>query len=51
MNAKLKKLKITKGNEPGANEQWIPGGFTNATNPEAVIDQIRIDEYIVLNIE
>ncbi|MGE2715206.1 hypothetical protein ACQI4L_14195 [Mycolicibacterium litorale] len=31
-------LRIPSGNEAGANEQWIPGGFLPTGMPEAVID-------------
>ncbi|KUI34676.1 hypothetical protein AU195_09130 [Mycobacterium sp. IS-1496] len=31
-------LRIPSGNEAGANEQWIPGGFLPTGIPEAVID-------------
>ena len=31
-------LRIPSGNEGGANDQWIPGGFTSGGVPEAVVD-------------
>lgn len=34
----LKNLQIPNGNEGGANEHWIPGGYTSGGVPEATID-------------
>ena len=36
--ADLDNLRIPSGNEGGANDQWIPGGFTSGGVPEAVVD-------------
>lgn len=40
-------LRIPSGNEPGANSQWVPGGFTGAGTPEAVVDQIQPGSYTI----
>ena len=34
-------LRMTTGNESGANSYWIPGGYTAGGIPEAVIDQVQ----------
>ena len=34
----LSGLRIPSGNELGANNQWLPGGFTSGGAPEAVMD-------------
>jgi hypothetical protein len=31
-------LRLPSGNEGGANENWIPGGFTLSGTAEAVMD-------------
>mgnify|MGYP002651150812 CR=1 FL=1 len=31
-------LRMPSGNELGANDQWVPGGFTSGGVPEATID-------------
>ena len=31
-------LRVPSGNELGANNQWVPGGFTSGGIPEATID-------------
>lgn len=33
-------LRIPDGNEAGANDYWIPGGWTLGDTPEAVVDKI-----------
>jgi len=40
-------LRIPSGNEPGTNENWVPGGYTSKKVPEAVVDQIQPGEYTV----
>jgi len=39
----LKKLnlRMASGNEGGANNMWLPGGYTSGGVPEAVIDQVE----------
>ena len=39
-------LRMSSGNELGANEQWIPGGTTGGGIPEATIDSPLPGEYI-----
>ena len=34
------RIRIPSGNESGANDLWIPGGYTIGSIPEAVVDQI-----------
>lgn len=34
----LRGLRMPDGNEPGANEYWLPGGYTSGGVPEATID-------------
>ena len=36
----LKDLRMSTGNESGANEEWLPGGYTPRGNSEAVIDAV-----------
>ena len=36
-------LRMASGNELGANEYWIPGGYTIGGIPEAVTDKIPVD--------
>jgi hypothetical protein len=43
-------LRMPSGNEPGANEFWLPGGYTSGGLPEAVIDQVPINNAIVSRI-
>ena len=38
------------GNELGANEQWIPGGYTGGGIPEATIDQVPLDKLVVTDL-
>ena len=38
-------VRIPSGNEAGANEFWIPGGFTSGGEPEAVVNQIPKGKY------
>ena len=40
-------VRMPTGNEPGANEFWIPGGYTSGGTPEVVIDQVPLDKIIV----
>ena len=40
-------LRIPNGNELGANEYWVPGGYTSGGIPEAIIDQPQLGEYTV----
>ena len=46
---KLKELhiRVPSGNEGGANELWLPGGYTSGGVPEAVIDQIKKSDTIM----
>ncbi len=46
---KLKELhiRVPSGNEGGANELWLPGGYTSSGVPEAVIDQIKKSDTIM----
>lgn len=37
-------LRMATGNEAGANDEWIPGGYTSGGTSEAVIDQILADD-------
>jgi len=46
----FKGLRMPSGNEPGANELWLPSGYTKGGVPEAVIDQVPLDEIIVTEI-
>lgn len=41
------RLRMPSGNEPGANEFWLPGGHTSGGLPEAVIDQVPLDKIVV----
>ncbi|MFO0478925.1 MAG: hypothetical protein ACK50L_09165 [Bacteroidota bacterium] len=38
-------LRMPSGNEPGANEFWIPGGKTSGGIIEATVDQIQLGTY------
>ncbi|MGK8933014.1 RHS repeat-associated core domain-containing protein [Pluralibacter gergoviae] len=40
-------LRMPSGNEPGANEFWLPGGKTSGGIPEAVIDQTPVTEAVI----
>lgn len=46
-------LRVPSGNEAGANDQFIPGGFTEGGLPEAVIDagQISPDRFSTTSLE
>jgi hypothetical protein len=35
-------LRVPSGNEAGANDQWLPGGFLPQGMPEAVIDGAQV---------
>ena len=44
-------LCLSRGNETGANSEWIPGGFTPTGNSEAVINSVdwnRVEQSIIL---
>ena len=44
-------IRMPSGNEAGAWEGlWVPGGYTEGGIPEAVIDQVKVNEYRVLDI-
>lgn len=36
-------VRIPSGNETGANDLWIPGGYTSGGVPEAVTNTIPLD--------
>jgi hypothetical protein len=38
-------LRMPSGNEPGANSQWLPGGYTSGGIPEAVVDPAQPGQY------
>lgn len=38
---------MPSGNERGANNYWLPGGYSSGGIPEAVIDQIQPGTYTV----
>lgn len=40
-------LRMPSGNERGANNNWLPGGYTTRGVPEAVVDQIQPGMYTV----
>ena len=40
-------LRMPSGNEMGANNQWIPGGYTSGGIPEAVINSPTIEQYVI----
>ena len=44
-------LRVPSGNEMGANEFWIPGGYTKGGIPEAIVDQIPITDVTINNID
>jgi hypothetical protein len=44
-------LRMTSGNELGANKQWIPGGYTGGGIPEATIDPALPGTYDVTYIK
>lgn len=40
-------LRMPSGNEFGANDQWLPGGFTDGGSiSEAVIDQVPVGKAV-----
>lgn len=48
---KVENIRVPSGNESGAWQgYWEPGGFTNGGVPEAVIDQIKENQYTVSNV-
>lgn len=44
-------LRMPTGNELGANENWLPGGYTTRGIPEAVIDQVPPGNYTATPIQ
>lgn len=46
-----KGLRMPSGNELGANNKWIPGGFNAAGKAEAIIDSVLLDEYNIYYIK
>jgi len=40
-------IRIPSGNETGANNLWIPGGFTSGGVPEAITDIIPLNDTII----
>ena len=44
-------LRMPSGNERGANELWIPGGYTSGGIMEAAIDPVNSGDYTVLPIK
>ena len=40
-------LRVPSGNEGGANELWLPRGYTSGGVPEEVIDQISKSDTII----
>lgn len=44
-------VRIPSGNESGANEFWIPGGFTSGGEPEAVMDAIPKKDFWTILID
>lgn len=44
-------LRMPTGKERGANENWLPGGYTTRGIPEAVIDQVQPGNYTVMPIK
>ena len=40
-------LRIPSGNELGANDYWLPGGYTNGGVPEAICDKIPKSRVII----
>lgn len=46
----INNLRMSSGNEAGANSEWIPGGFTPTGNSEAVINSVEWDNVIQIEI-
>ena len=44
-------LRMPTGNEAGANDFWLPGGYTSGRIPEAVVDQIQPGQYTIVPIQ
>jgi hypothetical protein len=44
-------LRMPTGNERGVNDYWLPGGYTSGGVPEAIIDQIKPGQYVVVPIQ
>lgn len=44
-------VRIPDGNEAGANDMWIPGGYTSGGEAEAIVDPIPEGSYyaIIIN--
>ena len=40
-------LRMSSGNELGANKQWLPGGYTGGGIPEATVNSVRPGAYVV----
>ena len=40
-------LRLPSGNETGANEYWLPGGFTRGGIPEAILDPIPKERALI----
>lgn len=43
-------LRMPNGNERGASDKWIPGGYTSGGTPEAIIDSPPVGNYTVSRI-
>ena len=43
--------RMPSGNEKGANDHWIPGGYTDGGMKEVVIDPVSRGEYIVIEVK
>jgi len=43
-------VRMPTGNEPGANDYWLPGGKTSGGVPEAVIDQTPVSDATITDI-
>ncbi|WP_163836735.1 hypothetical protein [Spartinivicinus ruber] len=41
----LDSLKVPSGNEGGANQYWVPGGYTSGGIPEAVVNLLSKPPY------
>ena len=43
-------LRVPSGNEPGVNENWIPGGYTSRGVSEGVMDFSFVKEFKELSL-
>ena len=43
-------LRMPNSNEVGANEFWLPGGYTSGGIIEATIDQVPLDKIVTTEI-